>query len=153
VFLTGGLAHTLEHPLRERRVQQRLPSPDRFHCPDQVVAADLLEHVAARPGSDGVEQHLVLGVRGKHDHLGFGCLFDDLSAGVNAASSQQPNVHHHDVGMEQQRLLHGLLGRGSLIHDHEIGLTVEECAQTQPHHFVIVHNQDLEYHTTSHVSL
>ena len=67
--LLDAVADALEHPLGDRRVEQRLPGRDPADRVDQVGAADLLEHVAGGAGHDRGEQRLVVLVRGEDQAL------------------------------------------------------------------------------------
>ena len=61
------LPQPFEHPRRQRGVDEGLAPGDPAHAVDQVVAPDLLQHVAGGAGHDGAEQRLVVGERRQHE--------------------------------------------------------------------------------------
>src|SRR5207248_2357217 len=58
----------VEHPLRDRGVDEREPVGHGSDRVGELAAGDLLQEVARRPGADRAEDELVLVVVREHDH-------------------------------------------------------------------------------------
>jgi hypothetical protein len=83
-------------------VEHRLAGRHRAHRADQVGTADLLEHVARRPGHDRVEQRLVVAERGEHEARDLGHPGPDLPAHRHPVAVRQPHVQHGHVRLERR---------------------------------------------------
>ena len=71
---------------------------DSPHGVEEVVAADLLEHVARCPGDDRVEQRLVVVVGREHQAGDVRVRRPDLAAHLDAGSVGEPDVEQGDIG-------------------------------------------------------
>ena len=81
-----------------RRVEQRLAVGDLPDHVEEVVAHDLLEHIARRPGHDRGEQRLVVVVRGEDECLDVRSDGSDGSAHLDAGPVGESGIEHGDVG-------------------------------------------------------
>ena len=139
------VADALQHPLGDRRVQQRLSGRDPPHPVDQIGAADLLEHVARGPGHDGGEQRLVVLVRGQDQALDRRVDRADLPADVDAAAVGQPGVEHRDVGPQRRDPGGRLLRRTGLADHLDVALALQQLTQAAPDHLVVVEQEDSDH--------
>jgi hypothetical protein len=103
-----ALAEAVEHALGDGRVEQVLAGPDGPDGPDQLVALDLLEDIAGRPGHDRGEQGLVVGEAGQHQHLGLGAGGADVAGGLDPGAVGEADVHDDHVGQGLGGDGHGL---------------------------------------------
>ena len=131
------------HDARGRgRVEQRGAGGDRADRVDEVVAADVLEHVARGAGHDRVEERLVVGVRREHQAARVGHLGADVAAHLDAAAVGQAHVEHGDVGLRgadpRQRLLDG----AGLADDLHVGLEAEQLGDAATDDLVVVEQED-----------
>ena len=65
---------------------------------DKVAAADLLQHIASGASHDRVEQRLVVGERGQHEHGHVRVFVADVAAGQHSGAVGQAHVHDDHVG-------------------------------------------------------
>ena len=93
-----ALADAPQHPVGDRRVEQRLAGRHLAHGVDEVRPADLLEHVAGGAGEHGGEDGLVVVVGREDQAADVRVLLADDPAHLDAAAVGQPAVEDGDVG-------------------------------------------------------
>jgi hypothetical protein len=108
---------------------QGLACCDAADAVDEVTAANLLEDVTGGPRHDRVEQRLVVGERGEHEHGHLGVLRTDVAAGLDPGAIRQPHVHDDDLRPVGAGTQHGLVGVAGLGDDLEALLRLEQRAQ------------------------
>ena len=93
------LAHPVEHPLGDGRIEQRLPVRDAADRVDDVGPSHLLQEVAGRAGHDRLEERLVVGERRQHEALDLGMGGTDLAADLDAGTVGELHVEDRHVGL------------------------------------------------------
>ena len=149
LVLVALVSDPVEHPGGDERVEQRAPGGDLADAVDQVGAADLLEHVAGRPGHDRGVDGLVLGERGQHDAGDLRVPGADLAADLDPVAVGQPDVEDGHVGRGGRDPPVGLLGRSGLADDLEVVLRLEQLAQPAADDLVIVEQEHAGGHRFS----
>jgi hypothetical protein len=118
-------------------------------CPadglDEVVALDLLEHVARGPGHDGREERLVLVVGGQDDGRDRGIDRAHVPAHLHPGAVGQALVEDGDVGTQRRDPPGGLLGRPRLSHHLDVALALEQVAGAASHQLVVVEQVDPDH--------
>ena len=148
--VSGASALSCGGPWRSRsstcvgdgRVEQRLAGGDPAHRVDQVVAADLLEHVAGGAGHDRGEQRLVVVVRREDQGRDLRVAGPDVAADVDAGAVGQPAVEDRDVRTQRGDAPAGLLGQAGLADHLDVALGLEQVPQPAPDHLVVVEQED-----------
>ena len=109
------------------------------------AAADLFEHVARGARGDGLEKQLVFGIGGEHDHA---CVFkrcDDLARCLDAASSGQADIHHHNIGFVPFGLPDGFIGCAGFSDDLKLRIPGEEGFQSKANDFMVIYEHDSQH--------
>lgn len=144
LVLHRWFAQTLEHPLGERGVEQRLPLRDAPHGVDDVGALQLLEQVAGRAGDDGLEHRLVVGERREHDALDLRVRRTDLTAHFDTVAVGKAHVEDGDVGPGRRDARERLLDGPGLAHHLDVVLGLEQVAHPDPDDLVVVEEEDAD---------
>jgi len=116
---------------------------------DQVVATDLLEDVSGRARHDGVEERLIIGVRGEHEAARLGHRVAHLAAHLNPTPVRKSHVEHGHVGPRRGNAGVGLRGAAGLADNLHIGLEADEVRQTTADDLVIVEQEHPDRHASS----
>ena len=114
------------------------------HRVDEVVAADLLEHVARGARHDRGEERLVVVVRRQDQGADGGVLGPDRAADVDARAVRETRVEDGDVRAECGDAPGGLVGRGRLADDLDVTLCLEQLADPAPGYLVVVEEEDAD---------
>jgi hypothetical protein len=130
--------------VRTRSRTRAISDGSRPHAVEEVVAGDLLEHVARGAGQDRREQRLVVVVAGQDQRLDVRVDRADLPAHVDAAAVGEPAVEHRDVGPERGDPRHRLDRGAGLAHDGDVTLALEQVPQAPAHHLVVVEQEDAD---------
>ena len=135
------IAHPLHDPAGRLRVEQGLPGGDRAHRADQVGAADLLEHIAGRPGHDRVEERLVVTVGGEHQAGHAGHLRPDLPAHRHPVAVRQAHVQNRHVRLEGGDPGQGRFRRARLTDHGDVGLGFQQVMDAPADDLMIVEQE------------
>lgn len=135
-------ARPLEDALAQCRVQEARPRGHGADRVDEVVAADVLEHVARGAGHDRVEERLVIGVRRQHEVGDTGHRVAQVATHLNPAAVGKPDVEDRDLGSGGRDPGQGLGDCAGLTDNLQIGLEFEEIGETPPHDFMVVEEED-----------
>ena len=135
------VAHPLHDPAGRLRVEQGPPGGDRAHRADQVGAADLLEHIAGRPGHDRVEERLVVTVGGEHQAGHAGHLRPDLPAHRHPVAVRQAHVQNRHVRLEGGDPGQGRFRRARLTDHGDVGLGFQQVMNAPADDLMIVEQE------------
>lgn len=141
LVLFGAGTEALEHAARQRGIEQRLAGSDALHCIDEIVALDLLQHVAGGAGHDRLEQRLVVGERREDETLDLGVLVADLTADDHAVAVGKAYVEDGDVGPGRGDTRQRLGRRTRLTDDDEIATAFEQLFEPAPNDLVVVEEE------------
>lgn len=143
-----GSAQPGHHPGGRAGVEHGAAAGHGAHRRHQIGSVDLLEHIAGGAGHDGVEERLVV-VEGRQHQTGeVGEAGPQLPADLDpfvvpaVARGAEPYVEHRDPGPYGGGAGEGLAGVRRLADHLQIGLGVEQIAQSAPHHLVVVEQKD-----------
>ena len=75
-----------------------------------------------------------------------GCARPDLATHLDAVAVREPHVEHRDVRMGRRDAAECFFGRPGLADDLEIGLLLEQLAQTAANDLVVVEEEDAGRH-------
>src|SRR5680860_643799 len=89
-------------------------------------------------GHDRVEQRLVVGERGEHEHGHVGVLGADVAAGKDAGAVGQAHVHDHDFGLVGAGAQDGLVGGAGLGDDLQVVMGLQHGAQAGADDLVVI---------------
>ena len=115
----------VEHPLRDRGVDEREPVGHGSDRVGELAAGDLLQEVARRPGADRAEDELVLVVVREHDHARRRYGVANAPRRGHAVPVAHLYVHQDHVGEELLRHGEGLVPVAGLAHDLDLRFGLE----------------------------
>ena len=137
-MLLRALADPLEHPGGQRGVDQRQARGDPAYTVDQVVPADLLQHITVGAGEDRGEECLVVVVAGEDQGLDARVDRTHLTAHVDPAAVGQPAVEDCHVRLERRDPGDGLPRRAGLTDDLDVTLALQQVVQPTTDDLVVV---------------
>ena len=142
--LLDAVPDAFQHPLRHRRVQQRLPGGDATDGVDDVIALQLLGDVTGGPGQHRLQEGLVVGEGREHHALDLGMARPHLPAHLDPVAVGEADVEHGDVGPGGWDTSDRLGGGAGFAHDLEIVTGLEELPQPAPDDLVVVKEKNAD---------
>ena len=105
---------------------------------DQLFRRSVFEHEPACTGAQRRMDIVVEVERGQHHHPGVGVAFADRAARLDAVQDRHPDIHQHDVGVRASSELDGRCPVGRLADDCQVGLGLQDHAESDPDHLLVV---------------
>ena len=141
-----GVPESVEDPVSQGRVQQRLSRTDAADVIEQVRAADLFQEVSGSTSHDGGEECLIVRIGGQH-HAGHLWVPQRIfSTDLHATAVGEPDVEDRHIGPSGGDASKCLRHRTCLAHYDEVVCRFDQRAKPAADHRVIVE----EEHTQAH---
>jgi hypothetical protein len=125
-----------------------LPEPTDLMASCQFHAPDVLDHVAAGAGQDGVEHRLLVGEGGQDQAAQPVVGGQQVPAQIDAAAIGQAHVQHRDVGPGRRDAGLGLGDRTRLADDGQFGVAAEQVDEAAANDLMVVDQEDGDHGPT-----
>jgi len=105
---------------------------------DQVVSANLFQHVPRSTGHGRIDECLIVGERGEDQASNRRVIGSDLTADLDAVTITKANIEYGDIRHDSPHHVECLGERTGFTDDRHVGFRVDEIADALPDDLVII---------------